>query len=97
MTSKNEPQDYVSFRDGAALLVERGLAKTMSPQGLRYIARSRADYWPFGEGHTKDGVQRVPYLSTGGMHLMLTSVFLDYFEKHPPTGRGPNTKPWSKS
>lgn len=96
MTSENEPQEFVSFAQGAELLVKRGLAPTMSPQGLRNIAKSRADFWPFGEGRTLDGRERVPYLKSGGVRLMRTSVFLAYFEKHPPTGRGPNNKPWSR-
>lgn len=95
MNSTNDLPQYVSFSDGAKLLVRRGLAGSMTPQGLRYIAQSRTKNWPFGEGSTEDGKKRVPYLMAGKTRLMETRIFLDYFEKHPPRGRGPSKKPRS--
>nr|WSX25563.1 hypothetical protein OG690_38415 [Streptomyces tubercidicus] len=95
MTSKENLPQYVSFSDGAHLLVRRGLAGSMTPQGLRYIAQSRTKNWPFGEGRTEDGKARVPYLMAGKARLMETRVFIEYFEKHPPRGRGPSKKPRS--
>lgn len=92
MNSTNPLPQYVSFSDGAQLLVRRGLVGSMTPQGLRYIAQSRAKSWPFGEGRTEDGQTRVPYLMAGRTRLMETRVFLDYFEKRPPRGRGPDRK-----
>ncbi|MFI0220169.1 hypothetical protein [Streptomyces lydicus] len=65
----------------------------MTPQGLRYIAQSRTKNWPFGEGRTEDGEPRVPYLMAGKTRLMKTETFLEYFERNPPRGRGPDKKP----
>ncbi|MEW9521768.1 hypothetical protein [Streptomyces tubercidicus] len=93
MTSKNNLPLYISFTEGAQLLVDRNLVSSMTPQGLRYIARSRADEWPFGEGRTKSGKKRTPYFMASGTRMMPTEEFLAYFEKKPPRGRGPNKKP----
>lgn len=88
MTASNDP-DYVSFTDAAQLLVRHGVAGSMTPQGLRYIARSRDSRaqgrWPFGD---KPGQER--YLTAGNTRLMRTALLLEYFGKHPPTGRGPD-------
>lgn len=91
MNSQDLPQ-YVSFRAGAQLLVRRGLAGSMTPQGLRHIAQTRTETWPFGEGRTKDGEARIPYLMAGKTRLMETKKFLSHFEKYPPRGRGPGKK-----
>lgn len=83
MTSTDPYPPYVSFRDGARLLVREGLAASMTHQGLRYIAR-RKD-WPFGEGPGKS-----PYLIAGRTRLMQTETFLAFFrEVYTPKGRGP--------
>ncbi|MET8746392.1 hypothetical protein [Streptomyces sp. NPDC004728] len=88
MTAAKDP-DYVSFTDAAQLLVRHGFVGSMTPQGLRYIARSRENRdegrWPFGD---KPGQE--PYLTAGNTRLMRTALLLEYFEKHPPTGRGPD-------
>lgn len=89
MTSRNNIPEYVTFTAAADLLVRCGLAQSMTPQGLRYLARTRDD-WPFG-----DEEDREPYLLAhpSSTRLMRTKVFLDFFRKHPPTGRGPDKKP----
>lgn len=92
MTSKNELRPYISFTEGAKLLVDRNLVSSMTPQGLRYIARNRPE-WPFGEGRTKSGKKRTPYFMASGTRMMPTREFLAYFEEKPPRGRGPNKKP----
>lgn len=86
MTASKDPA-YVSFTDAAKLLVRHGVAGSMTPQGLRYIARSRdnRDSWPFGD---KPGQE--PYLTAGNTRLMRTALLLEHFRKHPPTGRGPD-------
>lgn len=94
MTSHGDP-DYISFTDAAALIVRRGLASSMTPRGLRYmaVARSRenvpgAERWPFGSDPGQE-----PYLIAGKTRMMRTKTLLDYLEKHPPYGRGPDKKP----
>ncbi|WP_329376097.1 hypothetical protein [Streptomyces sp. NBC_01483] len=92
MTSKNVPE-YVSFTDAAQILVRRGLVGSMTPQGLRYIARTRDGKksqkpWPFGTKPSQE-----PYLMAGKTRMMRTESLLDHFEKYPPTGRGPAKQP----
>lgn len=90
MIASRDP-DYVSFTDAAKLLVRHGFVGSMTPQGLRYIARSRDSEdrdegrWPFGD---KPGQE--PYLTAGNTRLMRTALLLEYFGEHPPTGRGPD-------
>jgi hypothetical protein len=86
---------YISFTDAAELLVRHGLAASMTPQGLRYIARSRSKRtdppglrWPFGNGPGQE-----PYLQAGRTRMMRTARLLKYFKEYPPTGRGPARKP----
>lgn len=88
MTERKDPA-YVSFTDG--LLVRHGIVGSMTPRGLRYIAAARSRKtvppgrrWPFGDGPGQE-----PYLSAGRTRMMRTRKLLDYFTKHPPTGRGP--------
>jgi hypothetical protein len=88
MTSANGYPAYISFKDAAQLLVRRKLARSMTPQGLRYIARTRQKDWPFGDGGGKE-----PYLVAGNARLMRTDLLLCFFEKHPPIGRGPDRNP----
>lgn len=94
MTKRDYP-DYISFTDAAALIVRHGLAGSMTPRGLRYmaVARSRnklpaAERWPFGDGPGQE-----PYLIAGKTRMMRTKTLLDYLEKHPPMGRGPARNP----
>jgi hypothetical protein len=91
VTERGYP-DYISFTDAANLVVRRGLARSMTPRGLRYIAHARStgkdlspeQRWPFGDGPGQE-----PYLTAGRTRMMRTKVLLDYLEKCPPTGRGP--------
>lgn len=94
MTKPDHPA-YISFTDAAALIVRCGLAGSMTPRGLRYmaVARSRknvpvSNRWPFGDGPGQE-----PYLIAGKTRMMRTKVLLAYLEKHPPIGRGPARKP----
>ncbi|MGW7630473.1 hypothetical protein ACWGKO_16280 [Streptomyces griseoincarnatus] len=94
MTERRYP-DYVSFTDAAALIVRHGLADSITPRGLRYmaVARSRknvpvSNRWPFGNEPGQE-----PYLIAGKTRMMRTKVLLAYLEKHPPIGRGPARKP----
>jgi hypothetical protein len=90
MTQRKDPA-YISFTDAAALIVRHGLAGSMTPRGLRYIATSRSRKnvpldrrWPFGDGPGQE-----PYLPAGRTRMMRTELLLEYLRKHPPTGRGP--------
>ncbi|MDX2658266.1 hypothetical protein PV402_39460 [Streptomyces scabiei] len=87
-----EDPEYVSFADAAALIVRRGLAGSMTPRGLRYMALARNSKstpddqrWPFG-----DGPGQKPYLTAGRTRMMHTARLLEYLKEHPPTGRGPD-------
>lgn len=95
--TKAEYPDYISFTDAAALIVRRGLAGSMTPRGLRYMAVARArektpaaQRWPFGDGPGQE-----PYLIAGKTRMMRTKILLDYLEKNPPLGRGPARSPGS--
>jgi hypothetical protein len=88
-----EPQapPYISFTDAAELIVRNGLAGSMTPRGLRYIAHIRSNQtsedgrWPFGDGPGQE-----PYLKAGRTRMMRTALLLEHFQQHPPTGRGPD-------
>ncbi|CAK7288648.1 hypothetical protein [Streptomyces misionensis] len=83
MTKKLPP--FVTFTSGAQLLIEEELVESITPDGLRYIARTAED-WPFGDGPGKR-----PYVQVGNARTMETRVFLAYFKAGPPRGgRGPN-------
>jgi hypothetical protein len=71
---------FVTFKTGASLLMERGLVDTITPDGLRYIARE-VDSWPFGN---KPG--KLPYGMVGNTRTMETGTFLSYFKDGPPRG-----------
>lgn len=76
---------FVTFTTGAQLLVDEGLVESITPDGLRYIART-ADDWPFG-----DEPDRHAYIKVGNARTMETGVFLTYFKAGPSRGgRGPN-------
>jgi len=83
------PPPFVTFTTGATLLAEQGLVQSITPDGLRYIARTAED-WPFGD---EDG--RLPYVMAGKTRTMQTDVFLTYFRKGPARG-GRGLKPGSK-
>jgi hypothetical protein len=83
MTRSTPP--FVTFTTGAQLLIEEGLVESITPDGLRYIARTAKD-WPFGSAPGKH-----PYVQVGNARTMETGIFLEYFKAGPPRGgRGPN-------
>lgn len=84
MTHQNPPV-FVTFTTGAQLLIDEGLVESITPDGLRYIAR-KDDAWPFGDGQGQH-----PYVMVGNARTMETGVFLDFFKAGPSRGgRGPN-------
>jgi hypothetical protein len=85
VTSGNGLPPIVTFTTGAPLLVQLGLVESITPDGLRYIARTRDD-WPFGEG------RKHPYIPVGNARAMDTKAFLAYFEAGPTSG-GRGRKP----
>lgn len=85
MTSSNKLPPIVTFTTGAPLLVQEGLVESITPDGLRYLARKRDD-WPFGDG------KKHPYIQLGNARAMDTKVFLAYFKAGPIRG-GRGRKP----
>lgn len=90
MTKREDPA-YISFTDAADLLVRHGIAGTITPRGLRYMAISRGrrqpsdkQRWPFGDGPGQE-----PYLVAGRTRMMRTALLLEYLTQFPPKGRGP--------
>lgn len=90
MTERREPA-YISFTDAADLLVRHGIAGSITPRGLRYMAISRdrkdtpeKQRWPFGDKPNQE-----PYLVAGRTRMMRTDRLLEYLERFPPKGRGP--------
>lgn len=77
---------FVTFKTGAPLLMERGLVDSITPDGLRYIAR-KVKSWPFGDVPGKH-----PYGKVGNTRTMETGVFLAYFKDGPPRGGRGRTK-----
>lgn len=87
-TAEETLPPFVTFTTGAKLLAEQGLVQSITPDGLRYIART-ADDWPFGD---KPG--RLPYVMAGRTRTMQTGAFLAYFRQGPARGgRGLKPKP----
>lgn len=84
--SKDGTPLFVTFKTGPALLMERGLVDSITPDGLRYIARE-VNSWPFGD---KPG--RIPYGRVGNARTMETGTFLSYFKEGPRRG-GLGNKP----
>jgi hypothetical protein len=99
MTKPDYPA-YISFTDASALIVRLGVVGSMTPRGLRYLAKARStnedlpaeQRWPFGDGPDQEA-----YLPAGRTRMMRTELLLEYLEKHPPTGRGPDSKPRQRS
>lgn len=99
MTERKDPA-YISFTDAAELIVRHGLAGSMTPRGLRYMAHARStnksipaeQRWPFGDEPGQE-----PYLPAGRTRMMRTELLLEYLAKYPPTGRGPERKPGQRS
>lgn len=82
--TRNEPP-FVTFTTGAQLLIDKGLVESITPDGLRYIARTAKD-WPFG-----DKASQRPYVKVGNARTMETKAFIRYFASGPTRGgRGPN-------
>lgn len=76
---------FVTFTTGAELLKKLGLVDSITPDGLRYIARTDPA-WRFG-----DGPNRIPYIYAGYVRTMETGVFLSMFQEGPRHGgRGRN-------
>lgn len=63
---------FVTFASGADLLVSLGLVDEITPDGIRYIARTDPN-WPFGDGRP------CAYGNPGGTKTMDTPPFLDFF------------------
>lgn len=78
---------FVTFTTGAALLVKLDLVDTITPDGLRYIARTDPD-WKFGD---KPG--QMPYIMAGDIRTMETGVFLSMFHADRPRRGGRGRKP----
>lgn len=72
---------FVTFRSGAALLTELGLAESITPDGLRYHARTNPDWWRFG-----DREDQLPYVMAGDTRTMETGVFIEMFKDGPRRG-----------
>ena len=86
LASKDGTPLFVTFKTGADLLMERGLVDSITPDGLRYIARE-VDSWPFGDESGK-----LPYGRVGNARTMETGTFLSYFKDGPRRG-GLGNKP----
>lgn len=72
---------FVTFTTGAQLLMDRDLVDSITPDGLRYIARKNPDWWRFG-----DRPDQVPYVMAGTTRTMETGVFVAMFEDGPRRG-----------
>lgn len=91
MTTHNPKQPvFVTFTSGAQLLVDLGIDPDATAQGIRALARSEPEDWPFGPGKAHN------YIAAGTVRTMETGVFLDYFRRHPRTGRGRDKQPRRK-
>lgn len=86
MTSDKPLPPFVTFTNGATLLMELGLVDSITPDGLRYLAR-HSKWWRFG-----DGPGQMPYVYAGTTRTMETGVFLSQFEEGPRRG-GRGRKP----
>ena len=84
LAERRDVPPVVTFATGAPLLIELGLVGTITPDGLRYIARSDPE-WPFGPD------RQHPYLPVGNARGMSTREFLAFFAQGPARGgRGMN-------
>lgn len=72
---------FVTFTSGAQLLVDLKLVDSITPDGLRYLARQNPDWWKFGSR-----ANQVPYVMAGTTRTMETRVFLEMFEDGPRRG-----------
>ncbi|MBM9509948.1 hypothetical protein [Actinacidiphila acididurans] len=84
MTEQEPPLPvFVTFETGARLLIDLDIDPEATATAIRYVARTAAD-WPFGDGRPHR------YVKVSNARTMETGVFLDYFRKHPRSGRGPD-------
>jgi hypothetical protein len=72
----------VTFQTGATLLIQLGIAKHITHQGIRHIAKTAQ--WPFGEGRAH------PYWTIGNAAVMETGPFLAFFRAYQLSGKGPD-------
>lgn len=72
---------FVTFTTGAPLLVELGLVDSITPDGLRYIARQNPGWWRFG-----DRPDQLPYVMVGPVRTMETGAFIEMFKDGPRRG-----------
>lgn len=72
---------FVTFRSGAELLVELDLVESITPDGLRYLARTNPDWWKFG-----DRPDQLPYVMAGDTRTMETGAFIEMFKDGPRRG-----------
>lgn len=83
---------YVTFKAAAQLLIDEGIVDSITPDGLRFIARTRPD-WPFGEeGEGKPHT----YLRVSNARLMAAGPLLDYCTANP-LGRQSTAEPDTES
>lgn len=81
---------FVTFVTGAKLLISLGLVDQITPDGLRYIARTDPE-WKFG-----DGPGQIPYIMAGHIRTMETGIFLSMFPEGRPRRGGRGRKPETK-
>jgi hypothetical protein len=87
MTERQPPLPaFVTFETGARLLIDLDIDSEATATAIRYVARTSND-WPFGDGRPH------PYIKVSNARAMETEAFLDYFRKHPRSGRGPDRQP----
>lgn len=84
-TDQEQLPEWVTFETGAKLLCDLEIYPDATGDTIRYVARTRGN-WPFGDG-------RLPYGKVSNARTMDAKVFVAYFRKNPPTGRGPDRKP----
>ena len=72
---------FVTFTTGAQLLMDLDLVDSITPDGLRYIARKNPDWWRFGSLP-----DQVRYVMAGTTRTMETGVFLEMFKGGPRRG-----------
>lgn len=86
VASRDDLPTFVTFTTGAELLIRLGLVDSITPDGLRYMARTRPD-WRFG-----DSSEQTPYVYAGNVRTMETGIFLSMFQEGPRRG-GRGRKP----
>lgn len=72
---------FVTFTSGAQLLMDLELVDSITPDGLRYIARQNPDWWKFG-----DREDQHRYVMAGTTRTMETGVFIAMFKNGPRRG-----------